>query len=722
MKKLFSSIILIILISVIFVGCTDKNIDLLKGGDFEYPGLDELQDDWQLSSGGSEQTSVFTISTGSLNINTTGAGWAYAAQEVKLKSNAYYKVSYTFNISSISYYAEATSYDGLYIGFLEDRDFNINQSTSGAIKPIVHTSTTNNDLNTEIYLKTSYVTSASLAIFVGSEENPVAASVRIKDIAIQRVRKKAVPMIDDPDTGKRVLSAFKLDTKVYGANSEKNIVFIALGAIFTFIVAYVIYIMYRRNMLLEDTYKQNFLVKLRDSKYLGLILVLAFTAFIRLLISIISSALAAKAETAFLGYNVEAQAAQGMFIANYGTVYLKDSLIDFTNNYGYAFKAVESEPLLLYIAGFAGLISKLFKGGIVLTSFILKLFAIGADIGVIALIYHLLINRIGRLSTILMCTLYSSLPIIFSISTGWGISQSILAFFITLTFYFILKNNYWGVSASYFAAFCTSINAIYILPIIIFYTINQFIIRKRLRLPILISFIMGFGLFYAITVPFNYLDIKGGQSFAAFSDYYNSVLVTNNVYTANAFNFQALLKNNFEPVTTESLFITILFDIFVIGLVAVGYFKNKNRMELLLLGSLLVAMLFTFTNRMTPITMYMVLPLMFIYATMNKEKRVFATTIAYAFLMFINASYIYMVTGYSTTGIEMLTYDTAIMYVFGAFNILVTSYFIYVVYDIVASRKASRITPMKTTYLQFVKTTGQRVRKFFHNIKVKFTR
>ena len=94
----------------------------------------------------------------------------------------------------------------------------------------------------------------------------------------------------------------------------------------------------------------------------------------------------------------------------------------------------------------------------------------------------------------------------------------------------------------------------------------------------------------------------------------------NNVYTANAFNFQAMLKNNFETVTTESLFITILFDVFVIALVAAGYFKNKNRMELTLLGALLVCMLFTFTNGMTPVTMYMALPLMFIYAAMNKEK------------------------------------------------------------------------------------------------------
>lgn len=718
MKKAFYITIVLIMVAVLAIGCTNMNTDLLTGGDFEYPDTASLQKDWTLKSGTAD-SNVFTVSNGTLNISTTTAGWAYAAQELKLKSNAYYKINYTFSINTMSYYGEATSYDGLYIGFLEDRSFNIGETKEGVVKPILHNGPTNTDVSGEIYLRTPYITSASLAIFVGSEENPVSATVRIRDISIERVKKSAVPVITDPETGKDVLSFFKLDTKVYGANSEKNIVFIVLGSLFTLFAGYAIYMMYRRNMAIENDYNQSFLVKLRDSKYLGLILVIAFTALIRLIISIIASVLAGNAEVAYLGYNVESQAAQGMFIAEYGTVYLKSSLLEYTTKFGYAFSAVESSPMLIYMSGLAGVISKLFGGGIVLTSFFLKLFAIAADVGVVVIIYSLLHNRTGKISAILMSALYAALPLVFSISAGWGLSESVLVFLITLTLYFILKNNYYGVAISYFFAFCFSTNAIYMLPIVLIYVINQFITRKKLRLPIILSVLLGFGLFYAVTVPINYLDIQGGKPFEAVTDYYNAVLVNNNVYTANAFNFQAVLKNNFETVTTESLFITILFDVFVIALVAVGYFKNKNRMELTLLGALLVAMLFTFTNRMTPVTMYMALPLMFIYAAMNKEKRVFAVSIAYAILMFVNASYVYMVTGYSASGIEALTYDTAIMYVFGSFNILVTCYFIYVVYDIVATRKASRIKPMEVTYIKSLQIAGRRVQKFFYSIKTK---
>jgi len=113
----------------------------------------------------------------------------------------------------------------------------------------------------------------------------------------------------------------------------------------------------------------------------------------------------------------------------------------------------------------------------------------------------------------------------------------------------------------------------------------------------------------------------------------------------------------------------------------------------------------------------MALPLMFIYAAMNKEKRVYWTTILYALLMFINASYVYMVAGYTTMGIERLSYDgNALMYVFGAFNVLLTAYFIYVVYDIIASRKASRIKPLEITYLDSLRLTARKTRKFFRKL------
>lgn len=722
MKKAFSIAILLLVVLFLFTGCAqDMNTDLLKGGDFEYDDTTALKEDWKLVAQGTAEN-VFSVSNGALGINTTSSGWAYAAQELQLKSNSYYKISYTFNIASITYYGEATSFNGLYIGFLEDRAFNIGESADGVIKPILHNGTTNTDVTQDIYLKTDYITTATVAIFVGTEDAPVSANVTIKDIAFERVKKSAVPVTEDPDTGKDVITAYKLDTQVYGANSNKNILFIILGGVFTALAGYALYIIYRRNLHLESSFKNNFLAKLRDSKYLPLIVIILFAVVVRLLIAGITTILAANAETAFLGYNVEAGAAKAKFLAEFGTVYFKSTLEAYTTKYSYAYSPYLAAPLMNYVLALAGLMSRIFNGGIVLTTFFIKLFTIAADIGIIVIIYKLLENRTGRLSAVIMSSLYGIMPVVFSVSAGWGLAESLTAFFITLTLYFALKNNFLGVSAAYFAAFCFSPNAIFMLPIVLFYMVSQFISRPKLRLPILLSFIVGFGLFYALTAPFNLLEIQGGKPFAAVTDYYNMVFGANKVYTANAFNFQAMLKNNFETITTESVFITILFIVFIIALVATGYFKNRNRLELVLLAALLMTMLYTFTNRMTQITMYMALPLMLIYAAMQNEKRVYFTFIAYATLMFINTSYVYMVAGYSASGIEQLTYDNAMMYVFGAFSVLLNIYFIYVVYDIIVTRKASIIKPMEKTYIAAVKMTGLRIKKFFYTIKAKFAK
>ena len=47
---------------------------------------------------------------------------------------------------------------------------------------------------------------------MGTEEGPVSANVKIDDITLERVRKNAVTVTEDPDTGKDVIVAFKLDT------------------------------------------------------------------------------------------------------------------------------------------------------------------------------------------------------------------------------------------------------------------------------------------------------------------------------------------------------------------------------------------------------------------------------------------------------------------------------------------------------------------------------
>lgn len=716
MRKKIFIIVMLVALAAIITGCT-YNENLLNNYNFDYDDTTALKEDWTLKSGGTSESSVFTISDKTLTINTSTAGWAYAAQDVKLRNNSYYKVTYIYNITSISIYdsSKGSNLNGLYIGFLEAPAFNIGEDPDGLVTPYLHNGRQSTNTEVSFYFKTSNITRSTLAIFVGSEDVPVNANVNISELRVERVQKSAVATGTNPDTGKEERIFFSLKSTVFGANTDKNIVFLVLGAVFTAVLGYLAYILIRRNMHKESSYTNGFLMSLRDSKVLGIAMVAGFAFLIRILILGISTIVAGTAETLYLGFGVESQATQALFIGNHGPIYLKTTLEEFATKFSYSYAEAAPEPLSLYLLGLVGLMSKSAANPVLIASFLIKLLATFADVGAIILIYTMIEKKAGKVSAFIMSVLYAALPIVFSMSGAWGMSESITAFLVVLTFYFILKNNYWGVAGAYFAAFAFSTSALLILPIVLFYAINQIITRPKMRLPIILSFVGAFALYYAITVPFNYLEIQKGSAFACVTNYFNAVIKGNNFYSANAFNFQALLKNNFATVTTESTFITIIFDVFVFALVGAGYFKNKNRMELPLLAAFMVAMLFTFTNKMTPVSMFMVLPLMFIYAGMAKEKRVFFIGIAYATFMFINASYLYMIYDYTATGWAQLGYDNAMMYVFGAFSLVLALYFVYVVYDIVASRKVAKIKPMEVPYLVWVKSFGYRIKTFFQS-------
>ena len=514
---------------------------------------------------------------------------------------------------------------------------------------------------------------------------------------------------------------FESDT--YNEASSKNIVWVVLGAVAIALLGYAAYVMFQRNMAYNGGYsghKCKFLAKLTDSKWFGLVLVAGVTLLIRLLIDLLTVCLASTKLHANMGYTAEGYASQALFIAKYGTVYLSQSLEKFCTDNSYTFMAVGSNPLLLYILGLVGLLGRIFEKSnpYLATVFFVKLFASLADVGTVILIYTMLKKKVGNMGAAIMSTLYAILPITFGYSALWGFAESINVFFIVLTVYFMLKNNYYGVVGAYFAAFLCSWTALLFAPIVICYSVQQAINRKEVRIPMAIAPVLCFGLFYALNVPFDINQIKAGQAFACVIKYWN-IVAKDLSYTINAFNFQALLGNNFGSVSTESLVVSIIFVAFMLALVAVGYFKYKNRMDLVLLGTAFINMAYMFANNMSPEVMLMSLTLMLIYAIMNKEKRVFFSFVAFSVLSFVNISIGELLYSYTTKGIYYIGYTTATIYVFSAFALAMVLYYIYVVYDIVVGKKARRIQPMTLTYAGWWKNLFLRIKKWYYGLRVK---
>ena len=186
MKKIIVFSLLIIVIAVTLSGCnftpTAKyEQELLKGSNFEYESSIDLRADWDLAQGGDGTSSAITLlpENNGIVLNTSNTGWARVTQNVLLKSNSYYKVSYTYSSATMSDYSDTANYIGLFIGFIEDPNFNINDDES-----IEHTSSSTQRTIT-FYFKTARVKEANFGIFLGTEENPVrAANLNIFDISL----------------------------------------------------------------------------------------------------------------------------------------------------------------------------------------------------------------------------------------------------------------------------------------------------------------------------------------------------------------------------------------------------------------------------------------------------------------------------------------------------------------------------------------------------------
>jgi hypothetical protein len=246
-------------------------------------------------------------------------------------------------------------------------------------------------------------------------------------------------------------------------------------------------------------------------------------------------------------------------------------------------------------------------------------------------------------------------------------------------------------------------------PFVLFYTgllIYRGIKEKKLWgwLTPTIAVVGGLILFYLITLPFAVNEIGKGEAFFAFDKYIETVKGAN-VYTANAFNFQGLLGNNFKPVTTESTAITIFFVLFILGLWGAAYFKSRSRLQLVMLASAFAVVYWYFTNNLNPASLFIALPLMFIYTALVKDKRLYLALVLFAAMMFVNIGYVNMVVSYDAAGIAAIP-KGALMYTFGALNLLLVIYFIVVAYDSIVNNKTSEFLVLRVPYLTYVSSVA----------------
>jgi len=228
---------------------------------------------------------------------------------------------------------------------------------------------------------------------------------------------------------------------------------------------------------------------------------------------------------------------------------------------------------------------------------------------------------------------------------------------------------------------------------------------KSKILPISIGVLSAVILFYLAGLPFVINEVAKGKAFAPFTHYIEA-LKLDNFYTMNAFNFQALLGNNFEEITIESTFITILFKLLFLGLLGVVAFKNKNRLDFVLSAGMYLALMVVFTNRMDQYAMYLLVPLTLLGGIVTRDKRLMGVAMLYSVIVFVNTVYVSSVLGYDQAG-YLIIENKAMLSVFGALSLLAAFIHFFAIYDIVVSRQAYEVVPMVSTYPQRLASVGR---------------
>lgn len=719
MKK---TIILVAIIAIVatllLTGCnttatSEYDKQILKftndSGNFNYTGENEdVKTDWTFEVGNdATNSSVFSSSANGLKINTQNAGYAVASQKVYLKRYSYYKVTYTYDIDSISEFNTEDGLDGyrgLFVGFKEDPNFNIGDEN----KKTEASSNTPGYVEDKFYFKTDGTKEYNLGIFVGTEDLPVSSVLYVKSITLTRVT-------EGEATENHGYGFYELESEVYGQPTVLNIVYVVLGAVATLVLAYVAYILRSRSLAFDGVENSNsFFNNLKNSKWLGMVIALAVATVIRFAIMLVQTIIAGSdsISSSFFGYDLEENATIGGWLANYSAPYL----------YEYNTTYSSLMPLTLYLNAFAGLIGRAFfaagaKAGVVslTTLAMIKIFGMLADLGTVALIYNIIAKKQGRVGATIMASFYSLVPMVFAMSSAWGSYESVTAFLLVLSVWFLLnKGSYLGMAITYFFACMTSVSAIYVSPAILLYT-GYVIFRaikdkqyKKLIAPIA-TIVGSLVVFYLISLPFVFNDVAGGDAFAAFTKYIDT-LKGSSVYTANAFNFQGLLGNNFKVVGLQSIFVTILYIAFVVILLGFAYYKSRNRIDLTLVAATCVIAFWTFANNMSYYSLYITLPLLFIVSALIKDTRLYIAFVVYAILAFVNASYVYLVAGYTNTGVVAVSNDvTVIVYIMGSLSLVAAVYYVVVAYDILINKKAVEQAAISVPYLEYVKYTTLKV-------------
>lgn len=778
-KKSKSFIVLLAIICVLAIlltGCT-VNIgeDIVANGDFE-TYKDEKITDWKTfkeltekddedfysfkktaNAIGSDEHKTRGKYTWSITISNKYST-AYFTQKVRLVSGKLYKLSYDIKIENTikGNTSNTDKFIGAYVGFLEDETFIRNNNIKNA---------TSDWVTKEVYFESKIMGSTTLVAGIGhTEYGGARGSVAFDNIRVEAVN-EVPPGI--------ITNTLKPGSSV-PENEVGGVVYTVLGAFATILLFFGGAILIRKLLKKQgigadlDTQRESLLSVKSDIEIIDDDKIVTDTESV--------TSTASKKLNWFKAMFVKKE-----YVTKTGEAVVQSPIVKILTSpialFMYALLACFAVRFLLLIFnGMADILAEMGRDALTIandgpskfysistgsvsngtypTGMLYLLYAIGgiadytnlsynsigmtmllrvpniiADVVVCYLIFIMLNKHYSYKYSATFAGIYALLPMMFTASGLWGMYISIgLAFAIGML-YCMIEKNYIGTCICYMFALLFSNLMFVLLPLFIGYFIYFCIKDKKAILPMVLTSVICFIVYYCLALPFTIEYFKGTTPAVGVFMVFKKILVDfelNVLVSNSAFNLYAMFgMGNNVAGTAMRICTAILMTIFIVAL-AFLYIKSKNRLDIVLLAALsaIIYSVFSVGSKMEVMAIGIILLLL--YSALKCEKRLFNISAVLSVLTFVNMGIVLTNSGFINFGdnligasfVNLLSGNAA--FIIGSIiTVITTCYLLYVAYDIMYNGYESDIKPMPNNWFAELKENA--INKY-DNIKAMFKR
>lgn len=355
-------------------------------------------------------------------------------------------------------------------------------------------------------------------------------------------------------------------------------------------------------------------------------------------------------------------------------------------------------------------------------SILLRFVNVIGDMAVVALVYFYGKKYVGnRLSTI-FAGLYAVLPVTMYFGGMHYAFESVLVALMLAASIMLVEKKYLATYLLLALSVVLDVRAMLLVPIALtymgymFYRDSDSLKKFTANRAKIVFGLLGFAvLVYVLTLPVAIHQISAGDAFFNFKYMANRIMFSS-AFVDNSFNLYAMVGMNGKAFTNASVKYLNLAFVCVLEIFAASmYFKNRNRQEILLLISFVFALTAVFTLKTDWTYIFLAIAFLLVYAMVSGEKRAYIVLGGYSFLSFLNIAQLLTQSGVFSNSTSQAIVDFAskdgFLIAFSVFAVLLTGYFVYVVYSITTNGKIVDIKGLDGTLKDNLKNAFKRKKK-----------